>query len=914
MANGPHSSALRQSLSLACATLRLEFGAEESSVDELSAYLSNEYRRDVAGGARLKKLARPVVETLMRFAQDGSWLYELVDGAPPKYSEDYLYSTNTMILHSLAAVAGALRGSALVPGAEGWLVDPKLVTGDKGLGILNCALDRLADNCANGEEISKSDTFGTDDPLTLARILEIDRVALEATASGSEKRIHGFDSDLRKKLAERVALRISVDDPDHIFDMQYPRPHADPQPVSHAFPYLSQLHMAEAFRFWYRRRVDAIEQEASRKPLEEGNREKEQLKSESEDGKTAIDSLRQKGLQFFLERLYRHLSSSLLPDSGFDAAELVFSLEGMLLCGRFTPHRELVGKVFEILRERQSRSPYWRPSRPFQATPQGMVQMPVSVEIANSLLRVCCHLDRGNTERSYFSENIELFRRYADWILSHVDFGEAEGGKQFCGWHSEHVGREGHVGKEGRVHLWETSQVLLFLVQYSGLLRWHVARTGLEASRLRQGPHPAHEPRAPRQPATSVGGGGSAPPGYSGWSKEKQKIVETWGQVEKKMEPLKGLDDDSPYRVYRVAQTYVTRHAPPPAEGERPYSILLYGPPGTGKSTFADKLAHTLSYRLVTVTPSDFLAAGPADVERRAKDLFDLLQWQSETVILFDEIDHFLLDRESELYRQQTGIFQFLTPGMLNKINDLHLAKRPIFIIATNYFERIDGAIRRAGRIDDHLLLMPPDSMGRKAILEDVCGEESKRIKEWATNSDEAVDASWQGALGELVAGTKLWVYGEFVQLVRAARAAVSDSTSFDNALRDSLHEVQPTITLRSYKSRFNLDEKDDFRTVQEPFEEFYLLAYLVWEDWRQKGLEHPAEALSARDRDLVLEVARREAKDSSGSLVDLSDASPPQAAMPEETPLAAGVKDAKLRKEILTVISHLWQAEAETS
>ena len=58
-----------------------------------------------------------------------------------------------------------------------------------------------------------------------------------------------------------------------------------------------------------------------------------------------------------------------------------------------------------------------------------------------------------------------------------------------------------------------------------------------------------------------------------------------------------------------------------------------------------------------------------------------MLGAQSACVILFDEIDSFLLDRDSEHYRRQDTLFQFLTPGMLTKINDLRKAARSIFII-----------------------------------------------------------------------------------------------------------------------------------------------------------------------------------------------------------------------------------------
>ncbi|WLA39764.1 ATP-binding protein [Bradyrhizobium elkanii] len=144
--------------------------------------------------------------------------------------------------------------------------------------------------------------------------------------------------------------------------------------------------------------------------------------------------------------------------------------------------------------------------------------------------------------------------------------------------------------------------------------------------------------------------------------------------------------------------------------------MLLYGPPGTGKVTVASSLSWALDCPLVTVTVSDFLADGQVAIEARAKDPFRMLQAQPRMVILFGEIDQFMLDRDSEYFRDQETVFQFLTPGMLTKLADLRASKSVLFVVATNYAERIDAAIKRQGRIDQHILLLPADKERRRKL------------------------------------------------------------------------------------------------------------------------------------------------------------------------------------------------------
>src|SRR3982751_3857237 len=113
--------------------------------------------------------------------------------------------------------------------------------------------------------------------------------------------------------------------------------------------------------------------------------------------------------------------------------------------------------------------------------------------------------------------------------------------------------------------------------------------------------------------------------------------------------------------------------------------MLLYGPPGTGKTGMAEDLAAALGFPLVMISPSDFIRRGEAEVEARAQDIFEALGKQVDMVVLFDEIDRLILDRDSGDYRRQGDIFQLMTPSMLPKLKDLRSAEGVIFVIGTNF-------------------------------------------------------------------------------------------------------------------------------------------------------------------------------------------------------------------------------------
>ena len=169
------------------------------------------------------------------------------------------------------------------------------------------------------------------------------------------------------------------------------------------------------------------------------------------------------------------------------------------------------------------------------------------------------------------------------------------------------------------------------------------------------------------------------------------------------------------------------------------YSMVLYGPPGTGKTTIAQAVAKSLGWDFISLSPSDFVQTGVSQVEQRAKRIFEALTEQENCVILLDEIDRLILDRNLKAYDNQDDMFQMMTPSMLPKLKDLREKESSIFVIATNYFERIERAAVRAGRVDDAFLVGLPDYEARKNILfAQLLSQFKKTMPRLARRKDEA--------------------------------------------------------------------------------------------------------------------------------------------------------------------------------
>ena len=390
--------------------------------------------------------------------------------------------------------------------------------------------------------------------------------------------------------------------------------------------------------------------------------------------------------RYFEETLHEQLSFSAIPDSRFDPAELAFSLEGLLLCAQHAVDAAVIHRVVEVLGEKQNTSSHWRPSKPFLASDTGEISLPISVEVANSLTRSITLMDTGRYHDTYSAKALPLLHRFWAWIQARAVRGSNQRDLSRLGWHSE------HVNVPDLVHTWDTSQVVEFMAGYRALLAREISNTSLRLSGLiaKRPPRTTDDPRSAWDKA-SVTFDSNPTEGPTGELLVGRDAV--YNQIGRHF--VEGWADGSPTN----------------------FSMLLYGPPGTGKTSVAKELSRALQMPLITVTVSDFLGAGGANVEARAKAIFQTLEHQGNSIILFDEIDSFLLDRDSKFYRDQDSLFQFLTPGMLPKIHDLRDARGCIFIIATNYENRIDPAIKRTGRIDQTYLVSLPNAAKRRAIL-----------------------------------------------------------------------------------------------------------------------------------------------------------------------------------------------------
>jgi ATPase family associated with various cellular activities (AAA) len=154
------------------------------------------------------------------------------------------------------------------------------------------------------------------------------------------------------------------------------------------------------------------------------------------------------------------------------------------------------------------------------------------------------------------------------------------------------------------------------------------------------------------------------------------------------------------------------------ARNDACYSMVLHGPPGSAKTTLAKKIAFDLRWPFLEIAQRDFLRQGADKIDAEADRIFRYCGYLQDVVILFDELEELILDREPEASAPSERESRLLTTSMLPRIQQLRDRRAVVFIFATNRLKRLDLAATRPGRFDIIKYIRLPDSVTRRNLVQ----------------------------------------------------------------------------------------------------------------------------------------------------------------------------------------------------
>ncbi len=141
--------------------------------------------------------------------------------------------------------------------------------------------------------------------------------------------------------------------------------------------------------------------------------------------------------------------------------------------------------------------------------------------------------------------------------------------------------------------------------------------------------------------------------------------------------------------------------------------LLLYGAPGCGKTYIARAVAGELGAKFISIGLSDVLDMWIGSSEKNIHEIFARARRKAPCVLFFDEID--ALGRKRSLTRHNShGVINQL----LAELDGVNQENEGVFVLAaTNHPWDVDTALRRPGRLDRTVLVLPPDQIARETVL-----------------------------------------------------------------------------------------------------------------------------------------------------------------------------------------------------
>lgn len=199
--------------------------------------------------------------------------------------------------------------------------------------------------------------------------------------------------------------------------------------------------------------------------------------------------------------------------------------------------------------------------------------------------------------------------------------------------------------------------------------------------------------------------------------RKDQIIRNEYGDVIEILEPRHGFKD-----VGGMAEIkdYLNRSVIAPLRGQTsrdrmPSGVMLAGPPGTGKTWLVSALAHEAGVNVVKLNVGRLMGSYVGMSERNLEKALACIRSLAPTLVMIDEI-------EQQFQRGgqgDGGVERRIFGRILEEMSGSSGTQRGdvVWFAATNRVDNVDPALRRPGRFDRIVPILPPTPAERWAIL-----------------------------------------------------------------------------------------------------------------------------------------------------------------------------------------------------
>jgi SpoVK/Ycf46/Vps4 family AAA+-type ATPase len=211
--------------------------------------------------------------------------------------------------------------------------------------------------------------------------------------------------------------------------------------------------------------------------------------------------------------------------------------------------------------------------------------------------------------------------------------------------------------------------------------------------------------------------------------------------------------------------------------------LLMYGPPGCGKTFLTRALAGELQASFLRIDLAHVVDMWLGYSRRSIHEIFETARASAPCLLYLDQLDAIGPRRAGRRHSIGRGVVDQLVAELYSASEE----HEGVFVVAaTEHPWDVDALLRRPGRLDHRLLVLPPDSEARQAII-----RAALRGRPLAEDLD----------VGGLAARTDKFSAADLAQLCESAAAAALEASMVANtsrpiALSDftrGLREIRPS-------------------------------------------------------------------------------------------------------------------------